>query len=53
MGLVGRRETPFSAIYVRQIINGQEVVLLDYLANIFRVGGEDQLAKYNKNLGFA
>jgi len=48
MGLVGRRETPFSAIYVRQMINGQEVVLLDYLANIFRVRGEDQLAKYNK-----
>lgn len=53
MGLVGRRETRFSAIYVRQIINGQEVVLLDYLANIFSVRGEDQLAKYNKNLGFA
>lgn len=44
-------ETPFSAIYVRQLLNGEEVVLLDYLANIFRVGGEDQLAKYRRNIG--
>ncbi|WP_421957937.1 hypothetical protein [Pseudomonas syringae] len=28
-------------------------MLLDYLANIFRVGVEDQLTKYNKNLRFA
>ncbi|MCP1456987.1 phage major tail tube protein [Pseudomonas kilonensis] len=46
-------ETPFSATYVRQMINGDEVVLLDYLANIFRVGGEDQLGRYNKNLGIS
>lgn len=46
-------ERPFSATYVRQMINGDEVVLLDYLANIFRVGGEDQLARYNRNLGIA
>jgi len=46
-------ETPFSATYVRQMINGDEVVLLDYLANIFRVGGEDQLARYRKNIGQA
>ncbi|MFP3678425.1 phage major tail tube protein [Pseudomonas sp. SIMBA_041] len=35
------------------MINGDEVVLLDYMANIFRVGGEDQLAKYNKNIGIS
>lgn len=46
-------ETPFSAIYVRQLLNGEEVVLLDYLANIFRVNGEDQLAKYRRNIGQA
>lgn len=46
-------ESPFSATYVRQILNGNEVVLLDYLANIFKVGGEDQLAKYKKNIGQA
>ncbi|MDE9812443.1 phage major tail tube protein [Pseudomonas aeruginosa] len=46
-------ETPFSAIYVRQMLNGEEVLLLDYMANIFRVNGEDQLAKYRRNIGQA
>jgi P2 family phage contractile tail tube protein len=46
-------ETPFAATYVRQVLNGQEVLLLDYLANIFRVGGQDQLAKYRQNIGQA
>lgn len=46
-------ESPFSATYVRQQLNGQEVLLLDYLANIFRVGGQDQLAKYRQNIGQA
>ncbi|EKT4469996.1 phage major tail tube protein [Pseudomonas putida] len=44
-------ESPFSATYVRQVLNGQEIVLLDYLANIFKVGGQDQLTKYRKNIG--
>lgn len=44
-------ETPFSATYVRQLLNGEEVVQLDYLANIFRVNGDDQLAKYRRNIG--
>jgi len=44
-------ETPFSALYVQQKIDGREVFLLDCLANIFRVGGVDQLAKYRANLG--
>lgn len=46
-------EVPFSATYVRQILNGEEVVLFDYLANIFKVGGQDQLAKYRQNIGQA
>ncbi|MCY1314454.1 phage major tail tube protein [compost metagenome] len=46
-------ETPYSAIYVRQLLNGREVLLLDYLANIFRVDGEDQLARYRQNIGQA
>ncbi|MDG9783708.1 phage major tail tube protein [Metapseudomonas otitidis] len=46
-------ETPFSAIYVRQLLDGREVLLLDYLANIFRVGGEDQLSRYRRNIGQA
>ncbi|MBH8611952.1 phage major tail tube protein [Pseudomonas mohnii] len=46
-------EAPFSATYVRQMLNGEEVVLLDYLANIFKVGGQDQLSKYRQNIGQA
>lgn len=46
-------ETPFTAIYARQMLNGEEVLLLDYMANIFRVNGEDQLAKYRRNIGQA
>lgn len=44
-------ETPFSATYIRQLINGREVLLLDYMANIYRVNGKDQLAQYRANLG--
>lgn len=44
-------ETPFAATYVRQLLGGNEVLLVDYLANIFRVNGEDQLAKYRANIG--
>ncbi|MOA26169.1 Phage tail tube protein FII [compost metagenome] len=46
-------ETPFSATYVRQVVNGTETLLLDYLANIYKVGGEDQLAAYRRNMGLA
>lgn len=46
-------ETPFTAIYARQLLNGEEVLLLDFMANIFRVNGEDQLAKYRRNIGQA
>ncbi|WP_410000458.1 phage major tail tube protein, partial [Pseudomonas aeruginosa] len=31
----------------------EEVLLLDYLANIFKVNGEDQLARYRRNIGQA
>ena len=44
-------ETPFSAIYVKQLLDGEELLELDYLANIFRVGDVDQLDAYRQNLG--
>ena len=34
-----------------QVIDGDEVLELDYLANIFRVGGEDMLETYRANIG--
>jgi len=44
-------ETPFSAISIRQLIGGREVLMLDYPNNIYRVNGVDQLARYRANLG--
>ncbi|MGO1000834.1 phage major tail tube protein [Lysobacter sp. CA196] len=41
----------FTATYVKQVINGREVLELDYFANIFRVAGVDQLAEYRANIG--
>ena len=41
----------FTATYIKQVIDGDEVLELDYLANIFRVGGEDMLETYRANIG--
>jgi len=46
-------ETPFSVYYVQQKIDGREVLLLDCLANIYKVDGQDQLTRYRRNLGMA
>lgn len=43
--------TGFSAIYLKQVINGREIIELDYMANIFRVDGNDMLATYRSNIG--
>ena len=37
--------------YVAVRGDGEEVLELDYMANIFRVGGEDMLADYRSNIG--
>jgi P2 family phage contractile tail tube protein len=41
----------FTCYYVRQEIAGQNVLEFDPLANIYRVGGEDQLSNFRRNLG--
>ncbi|WP_318189467.1 phage major tail tube protein [Pseudomonas fluorescens] len=43
-------ETPLSATYGRQGLNGNEGVLLDYMTNIFRIGGVDRLGGHNRSL---
>lgn len=43
--------TSFSATYLKQVINGREIIELDYMANIFRVDGQDMLANYRSNIG--
>ena len=41
----------FSATYIKQVIDGEDVLELDYLANIYKVGGEDLLQQYRANIG--
>ena len=41
----------FTATYIKQVIKGKDVLELDYMANIFKVNGEDLLATYRDNIG--
>lgn len=41
----------FACYYVKQQLNGLDMVELDVLANIFKVGGDDQLADYRNIIG--
>ena len=41
----------FGATYIKQMVAGEEILELDYLANIYRVGGVDQLNQYRSNIG--
>lgn len=41
----------FTATYIKQVIDGQDVLELDYLANIFKVRGVDLLDQYRTNIG--
>lgn len=43
--------TSFTATYLKQVVNGREIIELDYMANIFRVDGQDMLANYRSNIG--
>lgn len=41
----------FSATALKQLIGGKACLELDYLANVFRVDGQDALAHYRHNIG--
>ncbi|AOZ50886.1 phage major tail tube protein [Chromobacterium vaccinii] len=41
----------FTATYVKQVVDGEDILELDYMANIFRVGGSDMLELYRQNIG--
>lgn len=43
--------TKLDITYMKQVVNGQEILEIDVLNNILRINGEDQLADYKKNLG--
>ena len=41
----------FNATYIKQKVDGQDVLEFDAMANIWRVGGKDMLETYRQNLG--
>jgi P2 family phage contractile tail tube protein len=43
--------TSFSCTYIKQVFDGQDVLELDVLANIYKVDGIDILANYRANIG--
>ncbi|MFI8017681.1 phage major tail tube protein [Serratia marcescens] len=56
LGTFKQHESPdftsgFSCTYVKQVLDGEELLELDYMANIFRVNGVDVLADYRSNIG--
>ncbi len=52
---LNRMKTEFSSAfgctYIKQVVDGETLLELDYLANIFRVNGTDQLNAYRNNIG--
>jgi len=41
----------FTATYIKQTMDGKDILELDILANVFKVNGIDQLALYRVNIG--
>lgn len=44
-------ETAMSVTYIRLVVDGKDIVELDVLNNIYKVGGVDLLADYRANIG--
>lgn len=44
-------ETDFACTYMKQTINGEDIVEIDVLENIFKVAGQDMMAEYRANIG--
>lgn len=44
-------ETDFACTYMKQTVNGEDIVEIDVLENIYKVGGVDMLAQYRSNIG--
>ena len=41
----------FNALYIKQVVGGRVIIELEYMANIFRVDGIDQISTYRRNIG--
>ncbi|PIQ25419.1 phage major tail tube protein [bacterium (Candidatus Blackallbacteria) CG13_big_fil_rev_8_21_14_2_50_49_14] len=44
-------ETDFACYYMKQTVNGEDIVEIDVLENIYKAGGVDMLATYRSNIG--
>lgn len=44
-------ETTMTITYFRLVVNGEDIVEVDVLSNIYKVGGVDLLAQYRSNIG--
>jgi len=44
-------ETNFAVTYLKIVVNGEEIVEYDVLANIYKAEGKDLLAEYRQNIG--
>lgn len=44
-------QTEAAVYYVKQTVDGTDIVEIDVLANIWKIAGEDVLAKYRANIG--
>ncbi len=44
-------ESVFSVLYYKEEVDGEAIVELDVLNNVYKVGGEDLLAERRQNLG--
>lgn len=56
LGSYKQHESPdftssFTCTYIKQVFDGEEILELDVMANIFKVNGEDMLADYRANIG--
>lgn len=46
-----RFTSSFSCTYIKQVLDGKDMLEIDVLNNIYRVEGEDMLAEYRENIG--
>lgn len=44
------KEIDISVIYIKQMLDGKEIIEFDALANILKIGGKDMLAEYRANI---
>jgi len=42
--------TSFACYYIKQVLDGQDILEFDPMSNIYKVAGEDQLASYRANV---